>query len=322
MGAAWKVYLPLGAIATTLIAGELYCRIRDWPIPAATAAGFAPMRGMHEVDARLGWRPKPGKYSWGAIPVTILDDGSRDTGAIRKPTPDVVALGCSYTFGSGVADAETYPARLRQASGLDVRNFGVAAYGAYQSLLRLEALRPTWPTPPKVVLYGLIEDQEARSNGDPTWAFLLVRFGHLQAGPPFAGISPGGTLEHHERLEVKPWPLSEALRIVGLFQLVQLREKYRAHLDHGRQVTQLALAEMGAVARRGGSRFAVVLLELAPAAKDEYRRFLAERGVDAIDCTEPYPGAYGRLRDGRHPDARTDAAYAACIHRWLGQHPL
>ena len=70
-----------------------------------------------------GWRSKPGEY---AIPpslpgapateMTILPDGARTTGPRGTDGPSVVFVGCSFTQGIGISDADTYAGSFRGAS--------------------------------------------------------------------------------------------------------------------------------------------------------------------------------------------------------------
>ena len=92
----------------------------------------------------LGWTNRPGAHIdapwWTA---TFWTDGSRPT----RPDPATTArdvilvLGCSYTQGYGVGDADTFAWKLQQRfPRYDVRNFGTGGYGTYQSLLRFRRM--------------------------------------------------------------------------------------------------------------------------------------------------------------------------------------
>lgn len=101
------------------------------------------------ADPELFWSPRPG---WGGEfmgqPVTISSRGLRGE-ELRVPKPPgrrrVLCFGDSITFGYGVGDAETYPARLQAAladRGVEVGNAGVTGYTSWQVLGRLRRLAP------------------------------------------------------------------------------------------------------------------------------------------------------------------------------------
>ncbi len=118
---------------------------------------------QHNPDPVVGWIPTPGQRSY-TIDKPVLVNGlgfrSPDLPA-TKPAGDlrVLCLGDSQTFGNGVAQDQTYPARLevllRSALAgrrVDVINAGVQAYDTVQEidLLEREAVRLS----PDVVTVG------------------------------------------------------------------------------------------------------------------------------------------------------------------------
>lgn len=67
---------------------------------------------------------------------------------------DLMALGCSFTWGYGVRNEDTYIQQLGKALGASTANFAMAGYGSIQSaqmLRRHRALRP------RTVIYGVID---------------------------------------------------------------------------------------------------------------------------------------------------------------------
>jgi hypothetical protein len=85
---------------------------------------------------------------------TIGDDGFRVTPAATPPaTPAKVALpnpqrvnmlGCSVTFGEGVADDQTMAHHAQQSlPGVTFKNFGIHGYGMHHALAILESSRDT-----------------------------------------------------------------------------------------------------------------------------------------------------------------------------------
>src|SRR5262245_25799025 len=126
---------------------------------------------MHDADPELGWIPRPGQYEVPAyapagkdFSFTILADGTRVTGSpAARDAPAVAFVGCSLTQGWSIGDDETFAWRLHQPfPPLHVLNYGVGAYGTYQSLLVMERILAR-PNPPRLVLYGFMEEHESRN---------------------------------------------------------------------------------------------------------------------------------------------------------------
>jgi hypothetical protein len=94
----------------------------------------------------------------------IFTDGKRArVNAAGDETParvDLMTVGCSFTWGAGVENEDTYAQQLGRLLGASVANFAMGSYGtvqAFQTLVRHEDLRP------KVVVYGFIQDHLRRN---------------------------------------------------------------------------------------------------------------------------------------------------------------
>lgn len=97
-------------------------------------------------DEELGIRLKPGQYT-----ITLNDSvtfttthGSNNQREIPYSSainnaPEISFMGCSFTYGYGVNDGETFAALTQHNSpNKKVNNYGVIGYGTVQSLLQLQ----------------------------------------------------------------------------------------------------------------------------------------------------------------------------------------
>lgn len=156
---------------------------------------------MAELGLRLiGWPQVPDKYThnapyWitepnltkSAMPhreeetsflVSTNSDGLRTKHTVKniKQTFRVMTLGCSTTFGWGVADQETYPARLEwyfHQDGLDVEviNGGQPGYTSFQGLWLWDQALKNYK--PDLVLIGyVIQDARKAACSDKSQAVL------------------------------------------------------------------------------------------------------------------------------------------------------
>ena len=97
----------------------------------------------HVYSETYGWALRPGaRYvGRGGEAITVNARGYRGPLHADTPAPGtirVVMLGDSITFGTGVADGETFASRLDALPDLEVLNLGVDGYGTDQELIRLE----------------------------------------------------------------------------------------------------------------------------------------------------------------------------------------
>ncbi len=133
------------------------------------------------------------------VVVSFNDQGRRITPVHPQAKKAVVLLGCSFTEGVGVEDAETYAYQLATLLGdtYQVYNFGFGGYGPHQALALLESSRVDFLKEKyeKLYFYFLnIEEHEWRSAGLVEWdnygpRYILhngeaVRHGSFDMGMP------------------------------------------------------------------------------------------------------------------------------------------
>ncbi len=283
---------------------------------------------LHEIDPILGWRNRPGDHvsprlggEPGRIHFTFLPDGSRSTG--RGPahsTAEVLVVGCSFTLGWGLDDAETYAWRLQQElPEVSVRNFGTAGYGTYQSLLRVERALETRSEVPRLVLYGFADFHEARNVAAHAWLKALASTSGDAIRVPYCSFDRDGALRRQSAIGYRTWPFHDVLASVRLLE--DRVETVAAPVREGqaRAVTQALVGEMDRVARAAGARLIVAQLAVArQETKRAYAEYGREHDIDLVDCTnEDFQQARMRLRGDLHPNAAMHGFWANCLETAL-----
>jgi hypothetical protein len=191
----------LVSLGLSLAACEVIVRVWDgmplWPPQDMIGyrASFLTVQHLTgEYDPLLGWRQRanvrfPG-YTFGELGVRM---NSSDASQRPLAPGAVVAVGDSFTAGSEVADAETWPAQLERLIDRPVINAGVGGYGTDQMILRAESLLPVLQ--PSAVVVGILDDDINRA-GYQTYG---------GAPKPWFEVA-GGRLVHHN----DPVPLPSA----------------------------------------------------------------------------------------------------------------
>ena len=204
-----------GILLSTLGALEAYFTITDeflfeWPEgrPIYSTLGGPLLRS----DPDLGTSLVPGssgrlrfEYAHETVfdvSIRVDDHGRRITPCDRPESRAefLLFLGCSYTFGCGVADEETLPFRAgRLAPRHRPYNFGVPNYGPHHALaqLRRPEIAASVAEPRGIAVFSFLEEHVPRAIGamrmlvfsemDPCFRLedgLLVRRGSMATGRP------------------------------------------------------------------------------------------------------------------------------------------
>ena len=215
MGVAFIVVVVIPALV--LLLGEIAARMANGSLLSSERPQFASMLTAitpawpDRADAHLGWVPRSG-YSSAENPyktlITVDADGFRSNGLgeVSATSPVVIAVGDSFTWGTGVSDDNTWPAHLERKTGIRIRNGGVAGYGFDQTVLRAEAIMQ--PLHVDWLLVSLIPDDVQRCEisfkGAHCWKpwFTLDTQGLILHEPPIGTMPPESdsalfrTIEH------------------------------------------------------------------------------------------------------------------------------
>jgi hypothetical protein len=283
---------------------------------------------LNDPDAEIGWTLRPGHWRYGPyvprgtpIEVTISADRSRRTRAEAEPDPprpEVLFLGCSFTFGWGVSDDETFAWGFQaRRPDLDVRNRGTGAYGTWQALLLLDRVLAAGERPAHVV-YGFIPEHGPRNVGSPSWLKALAMFSSQNdVAVPYCDLDRNGALVCHPPERYPVWPLRESSAAITLLQDSWYEVGARGRAASAEEVTRRLVAEMDARCRSAGIRFSLLLLRVGVPKRDAIVPFALAHGIDVIDCDRPMlPG--DNVPGDVHPNGRVHQAWAECLASSLG----
>ena len=157
-------------------ATEMVLRVMGWP---EVTQAFEHNEPFWVVDPDLKDHPMPHNEENTSFAVSTNSDGLRASIEVTdsKKTLRIMTLGCSTTFGWGVADSETYPARLQHYlkeagyGNVEVVNAGQPGYTSFQGDWLWDALLDDYQ--PDVVLVGyIVQDARKAAYSDKSQAIL------------------------------------------------------------------------------------------------------------------------------------------------------
>jgi hypothetical protein len=162
--------LVVASVFLCLVVGEIGVRMADG-VPVFAVNNFVAEEldiihsnsAVMAYDATLGWRLTD-NYATGGRSFSTGAYGVRMNGATIEPVPSegILAVGDSFTAGSGVADDEAWPAQLEQLVHQPVVNGAAGAWGVDQMVLRAEQLIPV--IRPTTLIVSLLADDSLRNN--------------------------------------------------------------------------------------------------------------------------------------------------------------
>lgn len=236
-----------------------------------------PVYGYRHIPGSHGRHTKAGSFD---VAYTIDDSGNRVTPVPGTETGRVLVLGCSYTFGHGVEDDQSWPWRLGEARpGIRVVNRAVMGWGTVHALISLED--ELLNNPPDLVLYGWIPGHLRRNYIRHSWVSTLASFDRL-----------------HPHYELGDTQLEHR----GVIDLSRALPDSTPGLNATEELLTLAmLKRMHELCEEAG--IPIVLLRLGNSKRNQHvvDRLLKDSGVRVLDLTGL---AGGRLRGDGHPNPR------------------
>jgi hypothetical protein len=273
----------------------------------------------YQSDSILGWQNREGRFNlaWpdlsGTTLVTNWSQGRRATAEQElagdaRNRPKVMFFGDSFVQGYQLSDSETLPWIVQQRhSDVVVSNFGTGDYGTDQSYMAIEK----WVHGPTSVYYLFNGFHEGRNAADPNWLRVYKKtrggfffpYAELVAGDLQARKSPGNLV----------WYLSRRLRTVAMIQDYRDILESLGRVRNKRQLTETLLVKMNEAVRAQGGIFTVMLVDMSPEERNDYRRFLGSQGIRFIDCDHP------ELKDKklRLPDGHPSQALNELLAQWI-----
>lgn len=279
-GVAADVAPTLAAVLLAVAASELILDNLPWHATHHAPGHREPLR---QRDDRLGWVYVPDHAGRGTIGGRTVDYAF-DAGGHRVralgdqvdyAAPSILFLGESIVAGHGLAWAESIPARVQAATGLQGADLAVGGYGTDQQYLRLAAELPRFRQPRAVVFLFMPALYHRNLDTDRP---------HLTRGLVWR-------------------PASDDLR---LRQLLKRVAPYRSarELADGEAMTLEALRASVALARARGAAPLILVPQLTPETAEEAaqrHRLLDAPGLPYLFV--PVDPAF-HIRGNRHPDAR------------------
>jgi hypothetical protein len=296
-------------------------------------------QSLHRTDPQIGWVLNPASLeqrarlvdSHGAVQYDVaysLESGRRKTSASPHDGPEILAAGCSFTFGHGLNDQDTWPWLLQEKlPQYRVVNAGCMGYGTDQALLAADREVEQHPSQVKAVILGFGDFQIERNRCTQGWLVTVYPF-----SKPLFAMRDGDVAYLRQ---VGFWNGGAAAQYSNLFGQITntLANRVNGIPSHegARDLTAALLISFGRRFQKRGVRFAVMILpyhgDNSPLARAD-RRFIQQRlesaGIPVLTIDLPR-GVHGALNVGkfmvssidRHPNRQYNLALTGQLTPFL-----
>lgn len=319
----WIILIPLVVEGGLWMFGFRPYRQVAFSIQAEPSFCFLP-------HTKLGFSLRPGEYQ-----VTINEkvqyqvshgnDSLRRVLAQPDGGPSLFLMGCSYTYGMGVADSATFASCLQaQLPDWRVKNYGVPGFGTTQSLLQLQDALAHQEKPEMVVVH-YADFHDARNVLSPSYRRNL-HMGYERSHPALKDLLPGTKVPYVRQDRVQwvqwddmyqNWPLRE--RSASINHLQAMVDRIKEDRLEPQQATRSLLQRMNELCQQAGISFVVAGLTQTPETWAVLTA-LEKEGITtldiSLDLTNP---AFTHAPFDEHPNEKAHRWYAMRLYEFLSK---
>jgi len=314
------ILFNLAVLAVCLAGAELYFSHIEIKPPSYSHGyrvsddllGFSPAKGIQAHSKRM-----IGNDVLYDVTYTIDHDGLRISPPWKTDgsAGSLLFFGCSFTFGEGLQDNETFPYQVGYQSDGEYRTFNFAfhGYGPNQMLSMIEhgmVQRIVDRTTPRYAFYVAIPDHVSRvagrvsyDNGTPR--YVLDGGGNLQPAGHFTEVNPGA-----------PWRISaltRRLRVSAIYRRFSNPESAYVDTDLSIFLAVVVRSKELLTDQYPGLQFQIILWPYWDEAEiplyEKVRDGLAKTGIplhlveDILPDYKTNPKKYWLSPGDRHPNA-------------------
>lgn len=263
-----KICAILVTFLLLLLSSEAYLTFKGYALPDPNN-----LEAAHFDDQECGWLPVPGRsYSREDQQAETTVDHNfcrlscppKQAAHLTKQRQEALLLGCSYTFGMGVKDTETFGWILNQRQQrFYFTNGGVIGYSTYQCQKRLEKFFRQGAKP-RLVVYAFINDHLMRNVSCRIFGKKAESFDFIET-PYFEVKSSGETVFHP--LRHLAWPGETYLRTVNFANrlyvnyLTEQTRRVRFNQEASHQIYRRLIGQMADLCCQNGAIFVVANLD-------------------------------------------------------------
>ena len=258
-------------------------------------------RLLFRPDPVLGWSLTPEYAVRVGFRQGVLQhigvDGWRYTPARPAVGPQVGIYGCSFTYGTGLADEETYAALLQQAlPDVRIRNRGIGGHGTVQNLLQLR--RDIANGLVDAAVFAIISDHRFRNIAHPQRMRQYLNPNWYKLGVEHV---PVARMDAKGRASVLYHPI---------WQPVIKQEEFHIFLPDEYMITAATLAVLDLVQETAQAAQVPLQFVLLDSLDPVFSAAVQDRFADTADVSTPYDRNHTFMPQDIHPNVAANTLFA------------
>lgn len=277
-----------------------------------TAVGLKLDSGTYKIYYEDGtyWQTTNNKEGWR---ITSVDTSLRFDTCQRH----IDIFGCSFSYGTGLADSQTYPFLLqKKLIGYRVNNYAVPGQGMAQNFVKMTRQVPI--DSGAIIVYAYIRGHDFKTN----------HANRKKMYPSRNQLKGYYYLYLTESLEVvktqydyKPWPLIQYSALMNF-----LEDRYLAFLDNDKsrhKASKKAVLYLNEFCKKKQAKFIFTILDGADVSLDMLS-FCKQNNIDCVDLSVDISNLkYNLMPYDDHPNFEANKLYAEKLYGYLvAQHLL
>ncbi len=230
---------------------------------------------------------------------TIGPDSWRTVAAPDGPTGATLAVyGCSFVYGTGLADRETFTALL-QASLKHVRilNRGIGGHGTLQNYLQFR--RDLLGGQVQAAVFGVMSDHRFRNIPHPQRMHQLQQPGWYELG-----VEHVPTVRQDRQGEL-------SVDYVSLWQPCLKRRDFDVFLPNDHMIDQATLCVLRTIVVLAARHGVPIVFALLDQLDLEFNQQVLDSFPQALDISIPIDADHSFLPHDPHPNVRANQLYAS-----------
>lgn len=268
-------------------------------------------RQIFQPHPILGWKLTPNqkvyvKFRDNVVQTTDSEGWRTVVNSPDTPQATVGVYGCSYTYGTGLLDSETYTSLLqKQFQQIKFLNRGVGGHGNVQGYLQFR--QDVKQGKVNAAIFSMISDHRYRNVSHPSRMKAHLSFDWYKIGVehvPRAQFNRNGEI---------------IIEYIPIWQPSLFHSNYETFLADAYTLDRITIGLFKEIITFAGKHEIPIIIALLDQVDPEFNEIMRKEVKNCIDISTPFNGKYIFLPDDTHPNPVANCLFSERLKPWVRQ---